>query len=199
MHFSLDTRLLVPKPFLGYYPALVPQTEIEETVTILSESSVEKRIRYTVHPPKKTEPSASRDNYETANPVPLETFGATINVPLGDLLLARSGDKGGNINVGLFVQTAEQWEWLRSFMTKDRLRALMRKDWKDWYFLERVEFANIYAVHFVIYGSLGRGVTSSSLVDSLGKGFAEFIRAVHVDVPQKFLHGNDHSSGLEHL
>nr|UWK20151.1 duf1446 domain containing protein [Trichoderma cf. fertile] len=199
MHFSLDTRLLVPKPFLGYYPALVPQTEIEESVTILSESSPEKRIRYTVHQPKKTEPLASRENYETANPVPLETFGPTVNGPLGDLILSRSGDKGGNINIGLFVQTAEQWEWLRSFMTKDRLRALMRKDWKDWYFLERVEFADIYSVHFVIYGSLGRGVTSSSLVDSLGKGFAEFIRAVHVDIPQKFMQGNGHLSRIEHL
>nr|UXE44011.1 duf1446 domain containing protein [Trichoderma aurantioeffusum] len=194
MHFSLDTRLLVPKPFLGYYPAIVSQNEIEEAVTILGGKKAEGSLRYIVPPPQKMEPLAPRDNYETVHPVPLDMFGPTVKCPLGDLVLARSGDKGGNINLGLFVQTAEQWEWFRSFMTKDNLRLLMRKDWKEWYFIERVEFANIYAVHFVVYGSLGRGATSSSLLDNLGKGFAEFIRAVHVDIPLQFLDGSAHVS-----
>lgn len=195
----MDTRLLVPKPFLGYYPAIVSQDEIEETVTLLGENSAQDALRHAVNPPQKTESLAPRENYETVNPEPLESFGPTINGPLGDLVLARSGDKGGNINIGLFVQTAEQWEWFRAFMTCDRLHSLMGKDWKDWYFLERVEFANIYAVHFVVYGSLGRGVTSSNLLDNLGKGFAEFIRAVHADIPRKFLEESVHASKLEHL
>nr|UWK20094.1 duf1446 domain containing protein [Trichoderma rubi] len=151
---------------------IVSQNEIEESVTIVGKPSAEESLRYIISPPQKTEPLAPRDNYETVNPVSLEMFGPT---------------------------TSEQWEWFRSFMTKDRLRLLMRKDWKDWYFLERVEFANIYAVHFVVYGSLGRGVTSSSLLDNLGKGFAEFIRAVHVDLPRKFLQGSNNLAGLERL
>nr|UYO77204.1 duf1446 domain-containing protein [Trichoderma crystalligenum] len=199
MHFSMDTRLLIPKPFLGYYPATVCQHEIEETVTILGENPAAEKHCYAISPPKKTEPIAPRENYETKNPVSLDKFGLNVNRPLGDIVLARSGDKGGNINIGLFVQTAEQWEWFRSFMTKDRLQTLMRKDWKDWYFLERVEFEKIYAVHFVVYGPLGRGVTSSSLLDNLGKGFAEFIRAVHVDIPLKILEENVGRSNLEHL
>lgn len=106
--------------------------------------------------------------------------------PLGDIALGRSGDKGANVNLGLFVQTPEQWEWLRSFMSKERLRQLMGRDWRESYFIERVEMANIYAVHFVVYGPLGRGVSSSKLLDSLGKGFAEFIRAVHIPIPIRF-------------
>ncbi|PNP42300.1 hypothetical protein TGAMA5MH_05982 [Trichoderma gamsii] len=186
MHFSMDFRPLAPKPFFAYYPAVVSQNEIKETVTILGEASIEEALCYPILPPSRTEPLAPRENYETADPISLKSFGATVNRPLGDLVLARSGDKGGNVNIGLFVESPEQWEWFRSFMTKGRLRSLMRKDWKDWYFLERVEFPNIYAVHFVVYGSLGRGVTSTSLLDNLGKGFAEFIRAVHVEIPQKF-------------
>ncbi|KAM0254565.1 hypothetical protein ACHAQJ_006673 [Trichoderma viride] len=195
----MDLRPLAPKPFFAYYPAIVPQNEIEETVTILGETSTEERLRYSILPPNKTEPLASRENYKTVNPASLESFGPTVNRPLGDVVLARSGDKGGNINIGLFMQTSEQWEWFRSFMTKDRLRSLMGKDWNDWYFLERVEFTNIYAVHFVVYGSLGRGVTSSRLLDNLGKGFAEFIRAVYVDIPEKFLVTRVRLSKLEHL
>ncbi|KAH8128822.1 hypothetical protein ACSS6W_002218 [Trichoderma asperelloides] len=199
MHFSMDLRPLAPKPFFAYYPAIVSQNDIEETVTILGETSTEEALRHSIPPPNKTEPLALRENYETANPVPLESFGPTVNRPLGDLVLSRSGDKGGNVNIGLFVESPEQWEWFRSFMTKDRLRSLMRKDWRDWYFLERVEFPNIHAVHFVVYGALGRGVTSTSLLDNLGKGFGEFIRAVHVDIPQKFFVQSVSLSRLEHL
>jgi hypothetical protein len=187
MHFSMVFRPLAPKPFFAYYPALVSQNEIKETVTILDKASTEEALSFAVLPPNKTEPLAPRENYETVDPVSLEIFGPTVSRPLGDLVLARSGDKGGNVNIGMFVESPEQWDWFRSFMTKGRLRSLMRKDWKDWYLLERVEFPHIHAVHFVVYGSLGRGVTSTSLLDNLGKGFAEFIRAVYVDIPQKFL------------
>ncbi|KAK5994826.1 hypothetical protein PT974_03212 [Cladobotryum mycophilum] len=186
MHYSMDVRTLVPKPFAGYYPCLVSQNEIEESVTIFGDNSSDERNRHVVGPPKNTEALAPRLSYETANPISVDSFGPTVLRPLGDVALGRSGDKGANINIGLFVQTAEQWEWFRSFMTKDRMRQLMRKDWRDWYLLERVEFPEIYAVHFVVYGPLGRGVSSSKLLDNLGKGFAEFIRAVHVPIPVKF-------------
>lgn len=59
----------------------------------------------------------------------------------------------------------------------------MGDDWKEEYFLERVEFPGIYAVHFVVYGILGRGVSGSSRLDSLGKGFADWVRDRWVDVP----------------
>jgi hypothetical protein len=85
------------------------------------------------------------------------------------------------------VHTAEEWAWLRAFLTRDKMRELMGEDWQKWFVIERVEFAEIFAVHFVVYGLLGRGVSSSSRLDSLGKGFAEYIRARHVEVPERFL------------
>ncbi|KAJ5933557.1 hypothetical protein N7454_005886 [Penicillium verhagenii] len=75
------------------------------------------------------------------------------------------------------------WSWLRSYMTRDRMRELISSDWKDGFFIERVEFPRIHAVHFVIYGILGRGVSSSSRLDGFGKGFADYIRDKVVDVP----------------
>lgn len=184
MHCSMDMRTLTPKPYLGYYPAVISQNELKEAVNILG-GSQPKHLE--VGPPRKTEALAPRENYETKNPVPLAEFGATQSRPLGDIAFARSGDKGANVNFGLYVQTAEQWDWLRSFMTSNKMQDLMGKDWKDWYFIERVEMSHIYAVHFVVYGPLGRGVSSSRLLDGLGKGFGEFIRAVHVPIPTKFL------------
>jgi hypothetical protein len=163
---------------------LVEQTEIEERINILTAGGVKSIV---VGPPTKTAPVDLRDNYNPRNPVPLASFGPTKMVPLGDIALARSGDKGANINIGIFVHTDEEWEWLRSFMTRQRFQELMGNDWREWYFLERVEFPLLKAVHFVIYGCLGNGVSSSVNLDCLGKGFSEHIRWVHVAVPVKFL------------
>ncbi|PFH62931.1 hypothetical protein XA68_10984 [Ophiocordyceps unilateralis] len=187
MNGYLEHLKAAPTPFMGFYPALIPQSEIEEAVTLLNAGSSGDALRIEVGPPKVTQEPASRENYETTNPLSLDAFGPMTMRPLGDVVLARSGDKGGNVNLGLFVHTSEQYDWLRSFMTRDKLKALMRKDWRDWYYIERVEMPYIRAVHYVVYGSLGRGVTSSQRLDCLGKGFAEFIRAIWVPIPNKFL------------
>lgn len=189
MHCSLDFRTVVPKSFLGYYPATILQSEIEEAVNIFARESVmDKAQRFVVGPPKMIAPIGPRESYGPRDVSSVaESFGPTVRRPLGDLVLARSGDKGGNVNLGLFVHTPVQWRWFCPFMTCDKLRELMGKDWQDWYHIERVELPNLYAVHFVVYGHLGRGVSSSKLLDSLGKGFGEFIRAVYVDIPAKFL------------
>ncbi|KAI1274235.1 DUF1446 domain-containing protein [Xylaria sp. FL0933] len=186
-HCSLDMRTAFPKPFLGYYPAIIPQLELEEAVNILDADSMNPPLRITVGAPKLTDDVLPRQSYDTKDPVALTEFGPTKSCPLGNIALGRSGDKGGNVNLGLFVQNPEQWEWFRSYMTRDRISVLMGKDWRDWYTVERVEMPEIYAVHYVVYGVLGRGVSSSRLLDGLGKGFGEFIRAVHIPIPVRFL------------
>lgn len=192
MNCTLDWRLMSdPLPFLGYFPALVSQKEIKETVNIIGDKHSTSVKSYAVGPPRVTEALRPRDNYDTTSPRRLMDFGRTKPVALGDLLLARSGDKGANVNVGFtpraYANNEETWDWMRSFLTRARIRQMMGDDWRDWYHIERVEFPGIRAVHFVVYGALGRGVSSSARLDSLGKGFAEFLRAVHVPVPVKFL------------
>ncbi|KAI0427181.1 DUF1446 domain-containing protein [Xylaria sp. FL1042] len=186
-HCSLDMRTAFPKPFLGYYPAIIPQTELEEAINILDDDLTKPPVRIIVGAPRITENILPRENYDTKAPVAITEFGPTKSFPLGNIALGRSGDKGGNVNLGLFVQNPEQWGWFRSYMTRDRISELMGKDWRDWYTVERVEMPEIYAVHYVVYGPLGRGVSSSRLLDGLGKGFGEFIRAVHIPIPVRFL------------
>lgn len=171
---------------MAFYPAIVSQSELEESVSIIdSEAGTARKI--VVGPPKETEQLQDRENYEPSHPIDLSSFGETVTAPLGDIALARSGDKGANVNCGIFAHTDEEWEWLRSFMTGAQMRKMMGSDWQDWYFIERCEMPGIKAVHFVIYGPLGRGVSSSKILDALGKGFAEFIRDVHVPIPKRFL------------
>lgn len=164
----------------------MPQDEIEEAVHLLNKGGEVKQSFPVTRPPAYEE-FGERESYDTANPVPLESFGPTKRMPLGNIVIGRSGDKGPNVNMGLFTDRPEIWEWLRSFLTLERMKTLIGKDWKDEFQIERVEFPSIFAVHFVVYGILGRGVSSSTLLDNRGKGFTDYIRAKHVDIPEKFL------------
>jgi hypothetical protein len=164
----------------------MPQDEIEEAVHFLEPGGATKQTLTCTRPPAY-EDFNGRDSYDTVNPIPLDSFGPTKRMPLGNIVIGRSGDKGPNVNCGLFTDRAEIWEWLRSFLTMEKMKELVGRDWKDEFQIERVEFPKIYAVHFVIYGILGRGVSSSTLLDNRGKGFTDYIRAKHVDVPEKFL------------
>lgn len=186
MHCTMDFRTALPKPFLAYYPALINQDLLNEGVALLhTDGSVAQDVE-AGHPPEYTDLQV-RENYETTDPIQLSTFGPTKKVPLGDVVLARSGDKGANVNIGLFVRKASHYSWLQSLLTRDRMRELMGQDWRSDYFIERVEFPRILAVHFVIYGPLGRGVSSCRLLDALGKGFADYIRCKIIDVPISFI------------
>lgn len=185
-HLSLDSRTALPRPYLAFYPAIWPQDRLDEAVSVLSASGEDTQTANAGHPPQYRE-LQPRENYETKHPTDLASFGPTRKARLGDVCLARSGDKGANINFGIFVRKAEQYPWLQSFMTRSRLQELMGADWKDEFFIERTEFVNLWAVHFVIYGPLGRGVSSCRLLDSLGKGFADYVRDKVIDVPERFL------------
>jgi hypothetical protein len=185
LHSSLDQRTAMPRPYLAFYPGLWPQDSIKEGATLLAKDGSDAQSADAGHPPeyKKLDP---RENYETANPIDIASLGPTKKARLGDVTLARSGDKGANINFGLFVRRPEHYSWLQSFMTRQRMQDLIGPiDWREDFYIERMEFPNLNSVHFVIYGPLGRGVTSCRLLDALGKGFADYIRDKVVDVPVK--------------
>lgn len=179
----MDLRTASPLPFLAYYPALIKQSDITEAINFV-EGPNEIRSFETGHPPRYEELGV-RESYDPKDPQVFK--GPSKQIRLGDIALARSGDKGGNLNVGFFVMNPAHWPWIRSFMTKDRMRQLIGKDWNDSFFIERVEFPHIHAVHFVVYGILGRGVSSTSRLDGFGKGFADYVRDKVVDVPVEIL------------
>ncbi|KAK6385512.1 hypothetical protein LTS17_001080 [Exophiala oligosperma] len=189
MHCTSNIRNLSPPPkeFLVYFPALVPQTDIKEQALFV-DSKGNIVNKYAAEPLEQTSVLGPRPSHETANSIELASFGETVRTSLDAVVLGRSGDKGGNVNLGLFVRERDEYDWLCSFMTIKRLEQLIGQDWRPEYWIERVEMPKIRAVHFVVYGILGCGVSSSSRLDCLGKGFVDWIRARHVDMPCRFVH-----------
>jgi len=111
--------------------------------------------------------------------------GPTKRVPLGSLCGARSGDKGGNANIGLWTRNDDAYEWLRATLTLEAFRALLPET--KGLIVQRHELANLRALNFVVEGILGDGVASSVRFDAQAKGLGEYIRSRFIDVPVTFL------------
>jgi hypothetical protein len=101
--------------------------------------------------------------------------------PLGTIAGARSGDKGGNANLGVWVRTPAEYAWLESFLTTDRLKALLPETAALQ--IDRHPLPNLLALNFVIHGLLGRGVAASPRLDPQAKSLAENLRSQLVPLP----------------
>jgi hypothetical protein len=138
----------------------------------------------------RTEIGAAAETLELAPvapfalPVPLP-FGETRRLPLGVIAGARSGDKGGNANVGLWVRTEVQWRWLAHALGVDKLRELLPEaaDLQ----VTRHLLPNLRAVNFVIEGILGEGVAYHARFDPQAKGLGEWLRSRYIDIPEELV------------
>ncbi|MCU0268037.1 MAG: DUF1446 domain-containing protein [Acidimicrobiales bacterium] len=108
-------------------------------------------------------------------------------VPLGRLIGARSGDKGGNANLGVWARDDTAWTWLRATLTVERLRELL-PELRELE-VQRHELPELRALNFVVVGLLGRGVAASTRSDPQAKGLGEYLRAKVVDIPEPLLPG----------
>jgi len=111
--------------------------------------------------------------------------GPVRRVPLGTVAGARSGDKGGDANVGVWVRSAAAFSWLASTLTVDRLRELLPETAS--LTVTRHLLPNLRAVNFVIDGILGQGVAANARFDPQAKALGEWLRSRLVDVPEELL------------
>jgi hypothetical protein len=111
--------------------------------------------------------------------------GEPVTVPLGRLCGARSGDKGGNANVGLWAVSPAAYAWLRRHLTVGRFRELLTEatDLQ----VDRYELPNLLALNFVVHGLLAPGVSATTRPDPQAKGLGEYLRSRIVSVPADLL------------
>lgn len=164
-----------------YWPTTLDRHDVRHRVVLPDGASVE------VPNPSVCEP--------VANPAPARAVtsslleAATTRAPLGLVCAARSGDKGGNANVGLWTRDDASYEWLQAYLTEDVFRQLLPE--ADGLTIRRWALPNLRALNFVVVGLLGDGVASSTRPDPQAKGLGEFIRSRHVDLPFVLLSDSD--------
>ncbi len=173
--FYTDTAslpVLKPRPRIEYWPALLDMAALHHRVVMHDGSSLE------VAPPSQTE---LRRQPLHPEPVPA-AFTASRQMPLGAMAYARSGDKGGNANVGIWVPGEAEWPWLRSLLSTECFRALIPEAGN--LTIIRHEFPQLRAVHFIVQGLLGSGGSSNMRPDQVAKAVGEYVLSRRVAVPE---------------
>jgi hypothetical protein len=118
------------------------------------------------------------------DPLPA-SYGELRRMPLGAVAGARSGDKGGSANVGVWVRTDEEWRWLVHALTVDEICHLLPEI--RHLSVTRHVLPNLRALNFVVDGLLGEGVASQARFDPQAKALGEWLRSRKTDIPEGLL------------
>jgi hypothetical protein len=152
-------------PFSVYWPALIDAAKVEQRVTLEQDSWL------VAHTPAPWQPL-------TLPPPELPSLpeNATLfSVPLGRAFGARSGDKGGNANLGVWARSPLGYAWLERELTVEKLKSLFQ-DLAP-FPIDRSLLPNVLGVTFYIRGLLGEGVAASTREDPQAKTLGEYFRA----------------------
>jgi hypothetical protein len=160
-------------PIISHWPSLISNERISQKVVVEGQETIIESVpaEPLVNPPKGIVPD-----------LPALPGGKTVREALGRVFATRSGDKGGNANLGVWAKTPEAYVFLVDFLTVERLKDLL-KDMRA-FEIERHVFPNLLAVNFYIKGVLGEGVAASVRMDPQAKTLGEYLRARVVEMPE---------------
>ncbi|MFF0363995.1 acyclic terpene utilization AtuA family protein [Streptomyces fungicidicus] len=163
-------------PYGVFEDVYVPQGDVDH-VAVLHDGR-----RVTVDAPHDT--AVLDDVPPPALPEPLPP-GPARRAPLGLVAGARSGDKGGNANVGVWVRSDEAWRWLAHALTVERFRELIPEARE--LPVTRHVLPRLRALNFLVEGILGEGVAAQARFDPQAKALGEWLRSRHLDIPEALL------------
>jgi hypothetical protein len=180
-------------PFGIYWPTTVPAQLVTQTVTI-DDGSAEPVVVASVPSGTSVGPVAPSGDAQTViSDVAFEDFEEFALLPIGAVYGARSGDKGGNANVGVWAPVTgdarvDEARWVvleRLVGTAEGVRTWLPE--ADGLEVDVHRLPNLHAINVVIHGWLGRGVADSTSLDPQAKGLAEQLRARLADIPVSLL------------
>ncbi|NOX31187.1 MAG: DUF1446 domain-containing protein [Actinobacteria bacterium] len=168
----------IAKPFGVHTSGLISADLVPQYVTLLGgdKTVVDSTI--------STVASAS-EVHAVVPGMPAPAHGTATVAPLGEIVGARSGDKGGNANLGVFARSAEVYSWLEHNVSVEKLRELLPE--ASELRIERYLLPNLWSINFVIHGLLQEGVAASTRLDGQAKSLGEWFRARHMEIPVALL------------
>jgi Acyclic terpene utilisation family protein AtuA len=178
--FTLTAPPGEASPYAVYKAGFVPQEAVPHMAVLPDGTLVE-------IPPT---PAAAQLTVVMGDPPQPLSYQDTRRAPLGLVAGARSGDKGGTCNVGVWVATDDAWRWLAHTLTVELFRELIPE--AAALPVTRHVLGNLRALNFVVDGLLGEGVAAGTRFDPQGKGVGEWLRSRHVDIPVELLCANRH-------
>lgn len=165
-------------PFGIFVPGYVDAAVVEHRVAL-----PDGVVQFIEPSPLRTEVAVDDEHNEPA--AAEQDWGPTAAAPLGLIAGARSGDKGGTANIGVWVRSTEHFEWLDATLDIPLLKQLL-PEVAD-LTVHRFRLPNLGAINFVIDDVLGRGVADNVRFDPQAKGMGEWLRSREVPIPLEFL------------
>lgn len=159
-----------------FQPARIPSKLAPQEVVILG-GETRQLSSVIPQPDIKVEP--------IAGPNAAVPTGPTKRVPLGKVFGSRSGDKGGNANLGVFARSDEAWAWLDASLSEEKIRELLPEVRE--LRIDRYPLPALRSINFVFHGLLEEGVAASTRQDGQAKSLGEWLRARVVDMPEALL------------
>jgi hypothetical protein len=207
-------------PYGVFEAAFVPQGAVEH-IAVLPDGRRERIAAPTRTLPLRPVPDVPDvPAGSTTHPAP-PGAGATRRAPLGLVAGTRSGDKGGDANIGVWARhdgerdrtgdsghdgrlpdglhddgqdrTDRIWRWLVDTLTTERLRTLLPECGS--LTVVRHVLPNLRALNFVVEGLLGEGVAARHRFDPQAKALGEWLRARYLDIPVELLDHPGEPSG----
>lgn len=183
--FTASSSPPQPGRAFGFYkPGYVPQPDVPHVVVLADGTRID------VPPPTNVVESPAPSVVELRDEVP--QYRDHERLPLGRLAYARSGDKGGDANIGVWIPVDTPNRdaavaWLIDLLTPERIRELLPET-SD-LGIETYPLPNLGGLNILVRGILGQGVAASSRLDPQAKALGEWLRSRHVDIPVEFLEG----------
>ncbi len=170
-----------PQPRMRIHSTLINKAAVPVTVQLGDEVVVERCYA-------GDETSAPTAKCRT-RVMPPDPGGDWTDVPLEELVFARSGDKGNDANVGVMCRRPEYYALLHRQLTSEVVA--------DYFAhlvdgtVERFELPGFHAFNFLMTEALGGGATASLRVDAQGKAYAQMLLSMNMRVPAAWVRRPD--------
>jgi len=171
--------LIDKKSIKSYVKVLDSKGEIAETIEVSSVSGFETDITQYV---PSTKQISSDNYYNTRVEFPGQNV---IMVKLNKICLARSGDKGNMVNIGVIARSKEIFDFISKQITADFVKNMFMVMCKGKVY--RFKLDNLLALNFLLDGSLDGGGTKSLMIDAQGKTFASAFLNQEIEILPELL------------
>lgn len=169
----------VPKAqnVVSYWPALMPKSVCQPQIALLEGLQIveEREVNSTQLGTSQAVTPASQTANQANQEISYMINEFTDGIPLEKLCLARSGDKGDMVNIGVLARSEESFQFLEEFLTAQRVKNYFQELCHGT--VTRYTLKNMLGFNFLLDQSLGGGGTKTLRIDAQGKTFAQALLA----------------------
>jgi Acyclic terpene utilisation family protein AtuA len=171
-----------PSPMIRQYAFLLEKSALQPAVVMDGERHL---VDIATHSAAvRPEPVEGLPEFRQAQPE-RNLDSDAVTVPLIQLAYARSGDKGDTSNIGIIARQSAFLTYIKASVTAETVADWLAHLVKGQ--VIRFDLPGIHAINFVCEQALGGGGMSSLRNDPLGKGMAQMVLDMPVQIPAKLL------------